>query len=137
MQAGTRCHSSRLPARRQCPTHRNSPRFFVRGSILFRSRSTDAWIDLLVTAKIPVGPINDIPAILSDPQIEARDMVQEIEHETAGMVKMLGQVAKFSRTPSTIRHAPPVLGADTEAVLCGRLGYTPETVAAWREEGNI
>lgn len=104
---------------------------------LFRGRSTDSWIDLLVAAKIPVGPINDIPSILADPQIEARAMVQEVEHETAGTIKMLGQVAKFSRTPSTIRQAPPVLGADTEAVLCGRLGYTPETVAAWREEGSI
>lgn len=104
---------------------------------LFRSRSTDSWIELLVAAKIPVGPINDIPATLADPQIEARSMVQEIEHKTAGTIKVLGQVAKFSRTPSTIRHAPPVLGADTEAVLCDRLGYTPETVAAWREEGSI
>jgi formyl-CoA transferase len=104
---------------------------------LFRSRSTDYWIELLVEAKIPVGPINDIPAILSDPHIEARAMVQEIEHETAGMIKVLGQVAKFSRTPSTIRHAPPVLGADTEAILCGRLGYALDTVKAWQEEGSI
>jgi formyl-CoA transferase len=104
---------------------------------LFRERSTDSWINLLVAAKIPVGPINNIPTILADPQIEAREMVQEVEHETAGTIKVLGQVAKFSRTPSSIRYAPPVLGADTEAVLRDRLGYAPETLADWREEGSI
>lgn len=104
---------------------------------LFRERSTESWIELLVAAKIPVGPINDVPTVLNDPQILAREMVREVEHQTAGKIKVLGQVAKFSRTPSTIRYAPPVLGADTEDVLRDRLGYTPETVAAWREEGSI
>jgi crotonobetainyl-CoA:carnitine CoA-transferase CaiB-like acyl-CoA transferase len=104
---------------------------------VFRTRSADEWIDLLVKAGIPVGPINDIPTILNDPQIAVRNMVQEVEHRTAGTIQLLGPVAKMSKTPAQINDAPPVLGADTEAVLSERLNFTPEQIAALREEGVI
>ncbi len=104
---------------------------------LFRTRSTDVWIALLIETGIPVGPINDIPTILNDPQIAAREMVQEVEHRTAGTIKLLGPVAKLSKTPAQINGAPPTLGADTEAVLHERLNFSPEQITALREEGVI
>jgi formyl-CoA transferase len=103
---------------------------------LFSSRTAEAWINLLLEAKIPVGPINDIPTILADPQVAARQMVQEVEHKTAGMIQMLGPVAKLSKTPAEIRQAPPTLGGDSDRVL-SELGYTPEQIKALREEDVI
>jgi crotonobetainyl-CoA:carnitine CoA-transferase CaiB-like acyl-CoA transferase len=104
---------------------------------LIRDRRTNDWIDLLVEANIPVGPINDIPAILSDRQILARDMVQVVDHATAGPTQMLGPVAKMSRTPAAIRQAPPVLGADTEEILADRLGYAQEDIIDLQQKGII
>ncbi len=104
---------------------------------LFRTRPTDAWFELLIKAGIPVGPINDIPTILNDPQITAREMVQEVEHRTAGTIQLLGPVAKMSRTPAQINCAPPTLGDNTEAVLSERLNFTPEQITALRKEGVI
>lgn len=104
---------------------------------LFRARNSDDWIELLVEARIPVGPINDIPTILADPQVAAREMVQELEHATAGPIQVLGPVAKLSRTPATLRSAPPVLGADTETILSERLAYTPEAIEALRQKGIV
>jgi len=104
---------------------------------LFRTRSTGEWIELLVSAGIPVGPINDIPTILADPQIADREMVQEVEHTTAGTIQMLGPVAKLSRTPAKVRQAPPVLGADTETILSQRLGYGPDAIEEMRQKGVI
>jgi formyl-CoA transferase len=104
---------------------------------LIRHRRTNEWIDLLVGVNIPAGPINDIPSILADPQIAARDMVQVKDHPTAGPVQMLGSVAKMSRTPASIRQAPPVLGADTEAILGERLRYAPEEIGRLRKEGIV
>jgi len=103
----------------------------------FRTRSTDEWLDLLLETGIPVGPINDIPTILNDPQIAAREMVQEIDHHTEGRIKLLGPVARLSKTPAQINCAPPTLGADTEVVLRERLNFTPEQITALREEGVI
>jgi formyl-CoA transferase len=102
-----------------------------------RRRPTDAWIELLVGAGIPAGPINDIPAVLADPQVQAREMVQEVDHATAGRIQMLGPVARLSRTPAAIRQAPPALGADSELILAERLGYTPEAIEALKRKGII
>ncbi len=103
---------------------------------LFAGRTAGAWIDLLLAAGIPVGPINDIPTILADPQVAARHMVQEVAHETAGTIQLLGPVAKLSETPAEIRQAPPVLGSDSDSVLA-ELGYTLEQIKRLREEGVI
>ncbi|MCA9997680.1 MAG: CoA transferase [Anaerolineales bacterium] len=102
----------------------------------FREEETAVWHDRILAAKIPVSPINDIPTILNDPQIAARQMVQEVEHPTAGPIKLLGPVAKLSETPATIRTAPPVLGADTDEILA-RLGYDVDAIAQLRANGVV
>lgn len=104
---------------------------------LFRQRSTAEWIDLLEAYKIPAGPINDIPTLLADPQVKARQMVQEIQHPTLGPVKQLGPVAKLARTPASIRKAPPSLGEHTSEILENELGYTPTDLARLRADGAI
>ncbi len=103
---------------------------------LFSGRTVNEWIELLLEAKIPVGPINDIPTILADPQLTARQMVQEVEHETAGTIQLLGPVAKLSKTPAQIRRAPPTLGSDSSDLLL-ELGYTLEQIEALRKENVI
>jgi formyl-CoA transferase len=104
---------------------------------LFRRRISADWIELLVDQKIPVGPINDIPTLFNDPQVAAREMVQEIEHPTLGCIRQLGPVPKFMKTPATIRKAPPLLGEDTDAILGEELGYSNADLSRLRSEGAI
>jgi formyl-CoA transferase len=104
---------------------------------IFRTRPSTAWLDVLTALGVPAGPINDIATALADPQVQARAMVQEIDHATAGRIKLLGPVAKFGRTPATLRLAPPLLGHDTDAVLHDLLGYDQEHIAALRQHGVI
>jgi len=104
---------------------------------LFRARPTAEWMDLLVEAGIPAAPINDIPTILADPQIAARDMIRLVEHPTAGEINLLGPVARLSRTPPGIHAAPPLLGQHTAAILTDLLNYTPAQIADLRQSGVI
>ncbi|MFZ4848126.1 MAG: CaiB/BaiF CoA transferase family protein [Caldilinea sp.] len=104
---------------------------------LLRTRSTAVWLALCAEQKVPAGPINDIPAALADAQVQARGMVQEVEHPTLGRIALLGPVAKFERTPATVRSAPPPLGFHTEEVLAELLGYTASQIAQLRAQGVI
>ena len=104
---------------------------------LFQERTTVEWINLCVKHKIPAGPINDIPTILSDPQVKSRGMVQEIEHPNLGTIQQLGPVAKFSKTPAELRSAPPILGEHTESILRDEIGYRDSNIAQLRTDGVI
>lgn len=104
---------------------------------IFRTQAADVWIDLLLGIGVPAGPINDVAAALDDPQVRARGMVQTVDHPTAGRIDLLGPVAKFSRTPATVRLAPPPLGHDTVAILRELLGYGPEEIDRLQVTGVI
>ncbi len=46
-------------------------------------------------------------------------MIVEIARQDRGVVKVLGNPVKLSRTPAEIRRPPPKLGEHTEEVLAG------------------
>jgi formyl-CoA transferase len=104
---------------------------------VLRTRATDVWIEALIDDNIPAGPINTVEQVLHDPQTLARDMVQEVEHPSAGKLRMVGSPLKLSGTPAQLRMPPPQLGQHTDDILTGELGYTAEQVEALRVEGVI
>jgi crotonobetainyl-CoA:carnitine CoA-transferase CaiB-like acyl-CoA transferase len=75
------------------------------------------WLETLTEAGVPCGDVRGVPEALSDPQILAREMVQSVEHATAGMLKVVGVPIKLSETPGSVRTAPPTLGQHTTSIL--------------------
>ncbi len=104
---------------------------------VFLGRSTEEWCQVLLEADIPVGPINTVDKVLSDPQVIARSMVQEIDHPSAGRVKLVGPPYKLADTPARLRFHPPLLGEHTEEILGGLLGLSEEHIARLRARGAI
>lgn len=76
----------------------------------FRQRTTAEWLPKLRAASIPSGPINSISQAFTAPQIQARGLVWECEHPTAGSIKLVGSPMRLSETPTRLYHTPPLLG---------------------------
>jgi crotonobetainyl-CoA:carnitine CoA-transferase CaiB-like acyl-CoA transferase len=104
---------------------------------VFRKRPTAHWIEILLDAGIPAGPVNDVPGALADPQARARQMVQVLRGRDGEEIQQVGPVPKLSKTPATIRSAPPEIGEQTEEVLRDLLGYDVARIAALRACGAI
>jgi formyl-CoA transferase len=84
------------------------------------------WLDKFEEAGLPCGPINTMDKVFSHPQIAARSMVVEVDHPTAGMIKLVGIPVKYSETPGSIELPPPLLGEHNEEILRNLLGYSKE-----------
>ncbi len=103
----------------------------------FKSETAAAWVDKLKAAGVPCGRINSVQQALDDPHTAARRMVETVEHQKIGELKVIGTPFKFSDTPTSVRLAPPLLGGHTEDVLCGELGISAERIAELRHEKII
>ena len=82
-----------------------------------RERDTADWVEALLDAGVPAGPILDYAQVVADPHTQAREMVVEMEHPEAGTVFGLGIPIKLSATPGTIRRPAPLLGQHTGEIL--------------------
>jgi len=102
----------------------------------FAARGCAEWTDLLSAAGVPAGPVNTVPAALEQPQVAVREMVVELEHPVAGLLRMLGTPLKLSGQPASIRRPPPVLGQHTDEILA-EVGYSAPRIAELREAGVI
>ena len=102
-----------------------------------RARPADDWFDALDRLGVPAGPVNDLGEVFAHPQTAARGMRITLPHPTAGSVDLIGNPIRFSDTPVDYGCAPPLLGADTDAVLAERLGLDAAALGDLRARGII
>jgi len=104
---------------------------------VFARRSTRDWVDILETAGVPNGPINDVAQVFEEPQVKARGIKVELDHPVAGKLPTVANPMRFSATPIEYKLAPPVLGQHTEEILRGLLDLDDAAIAKLRAEGTI
>lgn len=59
---------------------------------------------------IPCGPVLNMKEVIEHPQIQARDMMVEVDHPTMGKTNYQGVTIKLSETPGNVDFASPILG---------------------------
>ena len=83
-----------------------------------RERTIDDIVEILLSAGIPSAPINTIDRVAADPHIAgAREMFVDLEHPTAGKMKVTGNQLKFTNQKVIIDRPAPLLGQHTEEIL--------------------
>ncbi|OQY89501.1 MAG: hypothetical protein B6D38_06260 [Anaerolineae bacterium UTCFX1] len=102
----------------------------------FSQRNAREWLDALMQAGLPCAPINNLPQVFADPQTEARNMILETQHPTAGAIRMTGFPYKLSATPAEVHAPPPTLGQHTDEILA-QLRYSDEEIAALHQKNAV
>ena len=103
---------------------------------VFLTRSNADWLEALDRYDIPNAPVNDIEAVFTDPQVQARGMVKTYDHPTLGEIRYPPSPVKFSDWESPGQPAP-MLGQHTIDVLESRLGMEASQVRQLAGEGVI
>jgi alpha-methylacyl-CoA racemase len=98
---------------------------------ILRTRTRDEWWDYLVKADVCVGKVYEPEEMVRDPQLQARDMVVELQHPIHGKITEFGVPIKLSDTPGSVRHAAPTAGEHTDEVL-RELGLSADEVRGLR-----
>ena len=83
---------------------------------------------LLENAGVPAAPINTIPQVFDEPQVQHRNMLRHLPHAT-GEVPSVVSPLNFSETPLQYHRGPPTLGQHTAEVLA-ELGLDHAALAA-------
>jgi crotonobetainyl-CoA:carnitine CoA-transferase CaiB-like acyl-CoA transferase len=94
----------------------------------FNQRPAMDWVKDLLAIGIPAAPINDIPTILNDPQVQARGLVY---------AEFIGPPMQFSATPAQVRLPPPRLGQHTDEVLREYLGLDDKQINDYHTAGVL
>ena len=102
-----------------------------------KQRTREAWLACLDAAGVPCGAIRSVGEVCDGDLLAARGMVTEVDHPSAGRVRMLKSPVGLSATPLDVYTAPPRLGEHTDSVLGDLLGLSVDDIRALREDGVV
>jgi crotonobetainyl-CoA:carnitine CoA-transferase CaiB-like acyl-CoA transferase len=102
----------------------------------FLKKTQDEWMEIFSKIDACVMPVKNFSEACIDPQIQARQMVVELDHPKFGKVQNISSPIKFSRTPLTIRNLAPKIGQHTKEIL-KNLNYSEEEIKNFKRSGVI
>ena len=80
----------------------------------FAKKTADEWGHEVREAGVPCGPVNRLADVFSDGHVLSSGILQDIEHPTAGIVKMLASPMLVDGERLPVRRPPPTLGQHTD-----------------------
>jgi len=80
----------------------------------FSKRPADEWVEEIRAAGIPCGPVNMLADVFADEHVLGSGILQDIDHPSAGLLKMLASPLLVDGERLPIRRPPPSLGQHTD-----------------------
>lgn len=99
--------------------------------------NTSDWLRSFDGTGVPVGPINSIQQVFTNPQVAHNGLIQEMTHPTAGHISVPGPAVRFSSFEMGEPTPPPVIGQHTVQVLRDTLSYSDDVISALLESGTV
>ncbi|KAB0797462.1 hypothetical protein PPYR_15776 [Photinus pyralis] len=95
---------------------------------VFLSKTNAEWMQIFEGSSSPCGPVNSLREAFDDPHVKAIGIVKELQHATAGHVKVVGPPVVYSTGGNYVRSPPPALGEHTREVLKGVLQFNDDYI---------
>jgi len=99
--------------------------------------SVAEMVEVLERYDVPHAPILSVSEALSQPQAQARNMVEAVEHPAAGPLKLVGRPIKFVGDVQPPLTRPPMLGEHGADILREELGYSDAQIEKLFAEGAL
>ena len=103
----------------------------------FALKSTQDWMTIFNGAEVPYGPINSIQEVFEDDQVIHNNMIQTMEHKTAGTIRVPGPAVHYSDNPPVLSHPPPTLGQHTNTILRETLNLSEQQIQLLHEKKAV
>jgi len=137
------CHALGLQDMAEHPDYatvalRSKNRDGVNGAIEARicQHTTTYWMDVLVDAEIPCGPVYDMGQVFSDRHIAGLNMRHPVVHKSLASFDVVAQPVKMSRSQPRTGVAAPERGEHTGQIL-EDIGLTLDDIETLQTDGVI
>ncbi|MGE5522099.1 MAG: CaiB/BaiF CoA transferase family protein [Rhodospirillaceae bacterium] len=101
-----------------------------------RARDLESLERMLVEAGVPCSPVNDYEQVFGHQHIQARNVLQDVEHPRMGKMRAVRNPVLFDHDGPSIRRAAPMLGEHSREIL-HELGYTDAQIDALSASGTL
>jgi alpha-methylacyl-CoA racemase len=103
---------------------------------LFKTKSREEWVELAEVHDVCLSSVHEMEDLEKDPQLRAREMIIETEHEGGVKLKGVGVPIKFSECKPDPPEPAPVVGQDSIEIL-KEAGYSEERIEELVEKGIV
>jgi len=102
----------------------------------FKTKSRDEWLKLAEVHDVCLSSIHEMEDLEKDPQLQARQMIIETEHESGLKLKGVGIPIKFSESKPHAPEPAPAVGQHSIEIL-KEAGYSQERIEEMLEKGIV
>lgn len=103
----------------------------------FTTRPVDHWVELLADEYgLPAGPLQDIEEAMNHRQVQHRDIIQQMDHPTAGPQPVIDHPIKYEEADHGFDSHAPLLGQHTRDVLRSH-GYDDDEIDRLLSDGVV
>ena len=105
----------------------NSKKVYATLNEIVSTRTLNDWVTQLDAANIPAMMVKTKEDLLDDEQLNATGFWHSVDHPTEGKLRFTDPPFRYSKTPSTIRDMPPLLGEQSREILA-EAGYSANEI---------